>query len=228
MNRHTPPIPYYAQWESSERAADFISGRLPLAGDPKWRESGAATQQEYATWANHICGMACLKMILAARTGRVYPTMRLTELARTHGAYVLEGEAIRGMIYAPFVKMIKAEFGIDAEVLTNLSADDIAPLLGDGSMFIASVHPSVRWLADPPPRKGGHLVLVEAANQCGLVFHNPSGHDSGSQSGVVAPVRTFELFFAGRGIRIRPPAARLDDKAAEKAGEASIARKHGL
>lgn len=200
-------IPYYSQWESGERAADFISGRLPLSEDPGWHASGAASPEEYATWANHICGMACLKMILAAWTGRAHPTMALTRRAIAHGAYVVTGDAIRGMIYAPFVQMIKTEFDIAAQVLTNLSAADIAAQVRDGSLFIASVHPSIRRLAEPPPRKGGHLVLVTAADEHGLVFHNPSGHDSVSQVDVVAPTGKFDLFFAGRGIRIHPRAA---------------------
>lgn len=217
------PIPYYAQWESSERAADFISGRLPLIEDPKWRESGAASPGEYATWANHICGMACLKMILAARTGETHPTMALTRRAIAHGAYVVTSDAIKGMIYAPFVQMIKAEFDIDAEVLTNLSTAEIANLVRDGSLFIASVHPSIRWLAEPPPRKGGHLVLVTSAHERGLVFHNPSGHDERSQRNVVAPIGTFDLFFAGRGVRISPSTVGSGDTGGNAAGRAKPA-----
>ena len=199
-----PSLPYYSQWESSERAADILAGHLALAEDPNWAQSGATSPQEYAEWADHICGMACLKMILAARTGKVYPTLELTRMALEFGAYVRKDHAIHGMIYAPFVKMIKARFEIDAEVLVNLTAHDLLPMLRAGSMFMASVHPSIRWLAGSPPRKGGHLVLVSASEERGLVLQNPSGHDSQSQRDVVVPVQVFDAFFAGRGVRIHP------------------------
>lgn len=208
MRQGTATIPYYSQWESCERAADILAGHLALAEDPNWHRSGARSPQEYARWADHICGMACLKMILAARTGTVYPTLELAQLAVEFGAYVLEGGEIRGMIYAPFVRMIKARFDIDAEVVTNVASQDIAPLLGEGSMFIASVHPSIRWLSGSPPRKGGHLVLISESDRENLVFHNPSGHDMQSQRDVVASIGLFGEFFAGRGIRIRPLTAR--------------------
>lgn len=198
-------IPCYCQWESADRASQFITGEFPVADDPSWRTSGAASAAEYAAWANHICGMACLKMILAARTGTIHPTMHLTRLAIEFGAYVVADGAIRGMIYAPFVAMAKSRFGIEAEVVTGIDATDLASLLRPGSLFIASVHPSIRWLAPPPPRKGGHLVLVTKAGADRIVFHNPSGHNAATQRDASAPVPLFDEFFAGRGIHILPP-----------------------
>ena len=204
LSRTAPDIPYYSQWESSERAADILAGCLALEEDPNWPQSGASSPQEYAFWADHICGMACLKMILAARAGAVYPTLELARKATEYGAYVVGDGTIKGMIYAPFVNMIKAEFDIEAQVLVNITAADLIPLLQAGSMFIASVHPSIRRLAEAPPRKGGHLVLVRAHAGQDLVFHNPSGHDGKTQRDVTLPTAVFDRFFAGRGIRIDP------------------------
>ena len=204
MTHNPPHFPYHAQWASDDRAADIIAGTLLMTEDPKWESSGAASPQEYATWANHVCGMACLKMIIESRSGICIPIMQLTRLALEFGAYTLEDGTIRGMIYTPFVTMIKAKFDIDAQVLTGLEAAGIAPQLRDGSMFIASVHPSIRWRSGTPPRKGGHLVLVTRTDGENLVFQNPSGHDYASQRDVVLPVRVFGDFFAGRGIRVCP------------------------
>ena len=197
-----PSVPYFSQWESAALAPQFISGELQVRDDPLWSSSGAISQHEYAQWANHICGMACLKMILAARTGTGYPTMELTRVALEFGAYVVREGTIHGMIYAPFVKMLKDRFGVAAEVVTGIDATAIASILKPGSLFIASVHPSIRWLEPPPPKKGGHLVLVTDASAERVVFHNPSGHTIEAQTDAVATTVLFDEFFAGRGVLI--------------------------
>ncbi|TWA20458.1 hypothetical protein FB005_1145 [Sinorhizobium medicae] len=45
-------------------------------------------------------------------------------------------------------------------------------------------------------------MLVTAASQEGIRFHNPSGHDRASQADVVLPLATFDRFFANRGIAV--------------------------
>ena len=99
-NRIPSGIPYFSQWESPGLAAQFIAHERPLSDDPLWRNSGATSVEEYALWANHVCGMACLKMLLAARTGVTHPTLELTRMAVEFGAYVIEDGTIRGMISA--------------------------------------------------------------------------------------------------------------------------------
>ena len=109
---------------------------------------------------------------------------------------------IKGLVYAPFVRFIREEFAIDAEVVTGIGAEGIARVLKEAEFFIASVHHSIRWPDREPPRKGGHLVLVlEAADD--IVFHNPSGHNVSSQEYASVPVPTFNKFFAGRGVAIK-------------------------
>ncbi len=198
-------IPYFSQWESAALAPGFISGEVKLRDDPLWRNSGAATVDEYIEWANHVCGMACLKMILAARTGTIHPTLALTRMAIESGAYVIrEDRSIHGMIYAPAVKLLRERFDIDAEVVTGISVADLARIFRPGSLFIASVHPSIRWLEGPPPKKGGHLVLVTEATPAVLTFHNPSGHTEETQREAVATIGQFDGFFAGRGVLVHP------------------------
>ena len=75
-------VPYFCQWESAHLAGAIIRGELDLKDDPAWAGSGAADVDEYARWASHVCGMACLKMVLAARTGRVHPTLALARGSR--------------------------------------------------------------------------------------------------------------------------------------------------
>ena len=58
---------YFSQWESAALAERFADGSLPLMDDPRWAASGARTPAEYQYWARKVCGLACLKMILAHR-----------------------------------------------------------------------------------------------------------------------------------------------------------------
>ena len=198
------PVPYVSQWESPDRAEDILNGTLPLADDPNWARSGATDVAEYERWANHVCGMACLRMVLAARTGDAPPVLELARGAAAHGAYVAEGDAIRGLIYAPFVGFVRAKFGLSAQIVTGIGARGIPGVLRGAEFFIASVHPSIRRPDSDPPAKGGHLVLVYGQTDGMLVFHNPSGHDRASREAVALPVETFDRFFAGRGIAILP------------------------
>ena len=195
----TPP--YYGQWESPALIGDIITGVCRAEDDPAWAESGAASQEDYARWADHLCGVACLRMALAAR-GITPPRAR--ELARVltgYGAYVEQEDGnIRGLIYAPAITWLAEAHAMPAEIILDRAAEDIPPLLANGGFFIASVHPAIRRPAEAAPGKGGHLVLVFGAGQGALRLHNPSGHDTASQCDARVAIADFARFFAGRGI----------------------------
>lgn len=195
-------VPYFSQWESPARAARFIADAASLAEDPAWPGSGARDQGEYVRWANHVCGMACVKMILAARTGRAWPILELARAATAHGAYVETGDDIRGLIYAPCVAWLRAAHGVDAEVVTGIGAGDLPAILARAAFFIASVHPWIRTPDREPPGRGGHLVLVTAADARGVRFHNPSGDTPATSVDVSLDLDRFGHFFAGRGIAV--------------------------
>ncbi|AEX52716.1 hypothetical protein [Rahnella aquatilis] len=195
-------IPYFSQWEDPDCAAGIIAGELELSDIKLWAQSGASTQQEFIEWANHVCGMCCLKMVLAAVSGKVVPVLNLTQRSLPYGAYVREGENIKGLIYAPFVEYVRQELELTAVIKVDILAEDIAAQLVDHRFFIASVHPSIRIPETVPPRKGGHLVLVTHADREFVTFHNPSGHDIYTQQDVTLPVEVFARFFAGRGISL--------------------------
>lgn len=199
------PIPYFSQWASPEMTLAVVAegAERALLRDPAWAESGAADVADYARWAGHLCGMACLRMVLAARG--VAPLPRLLELARgctAEGGYVVAPDgAIHGLIYAPFLRFA-ARFGLAADIRLELTAADLPGLLAEQDVFLASVHPDIRWPERTPPRRGGHLVLVTAADADCITFHNPSGHDPATQRHAQAPPAEFDRFFAGRGIAI--------------------------
>lgn len=195
-------IPYFSQWEDPDAAAGIIAGEISLSEVTLWRESGASSQEEFIEWANHVCGMCCLKMVLAATSGNVVPILNLTQKSLPYGAYVRDGENIKGLIYAPFVEFVRKELSLSAQVKVGISAKDIAGELENHRFFIASVHPSIRKPESLPPHKGGHLVLVTRADAQSVTFHNPSGHDIFSQQDVTLSVDAFSRFFAGRGISL--------------------------
>jgi hypothetical protein len=196
-------VPYFSQWESADLAARFIDGSLSLADDPKWAASGARTAAEYQYWARKVCGMACLKMILARRGLPVPATMSLVEQALAWQAYIPQGDRVAGLIYAPFASWVAADYGITAEVAPHLPLERVAELASPDTPVIASVHAWIRWPDRVPPDRGGHLVLVTGAGSGLLRLHNPSGIPPASQRDALVTVADFARFFAGRGVIIR-------------------------
>ena len=197
-------VPYFSQWETPGMTLPVLAeGPQALLGDPLWHQSGAATIEEYARWAVNVCGMACLKMILAAR-GEIHPTLELARACTRHGGYVVDeiDASIKGLIYAPFVRFVAEHFGLGAETVTGVETSALPELLSKRRFFIASVNSGIRWPEREPPSKGGHLVLVTAASPETIRFHNPSGHDAASQADVTLPPAVFDRFFAKRGISV--------------------------
>lgn len=204
MNQPRRDVPYFSQWETPEMTLPVLAeGIAALHRDPLWQNSGAETIEEYARWAVNICGMACLKMILAAR-GEAHPILTLARACTTYGGYVVnEADAsIKGLIYAPFVTFVCERFGLAADVRTQVPTETIPAIVKDNGFFIASVSSAIRWPEREPPSRGGHLVLVTAADEESIRFHNPSGHDRASQADVTLPLATFDRFFANRGIAV--------------------------
>jgi hypothetical protein len=198
-------VPYFSQWETPDMTLAVVAegAQAALLRDPLWASSGASSVEDYARWAGNLCGMACLKMVLAARTGKTIPIMDLAMGCRDYGGYVEEPDGrIKGLIYAPFVPFAHDRFGLNARVVTGIAIAGIADILGQSEFFIASVHHSIRWPETEPPMKGGHLVLVTGISGNMIRFHNPSGHVDATRENVEMSLEIFERFFAGRGIAI--------------------------
>ena len=64
------------------------------------------------------------------------------------------------------------------------------------------MHPAIRRPESTPPHRGGHLVLITAADAQSVTFHNPSGDSPATRERVCLPLSRFAPFFAGRGIAI--------------------------
>ena len=50
----------------------------------------------------------------------------------------------KGLIYAPFVRFIREEYSVDAEVVTGITADGIGRAFQEAEFLMASVHHSIR------------------------------------------------------------------------------------
>jgi hypothetical protein len=144
-------------------------------------------------------------MIMAWRGLPVPPTMHLVERALAAGAYVPDGERVRGLIYRPFADWVGPDYGIDAEVATNLPMDALIAHVAAGSPVMASVHSWIRWPERTPPERGGHLVLVTGVVDGMLQLHNPSGLPGVNQRNALIRADDFGRFAAGRGIVICQP-----------------------
>lgn len=199
--------PSHTQFASPDLVGPIVSGRFDRARDPAWRQSGAATVEDYARWCGHLCGATCLRMAL----GPGAPTLfELRDGALKFGAYRVDAEGeIHGMVYAPAVEYAREVHGIDAEVHRTLDVSGIGELLDTGRLVIASVHYAIRRPHEPAPGRGGHLVLVtgRTADGSGYHFHNPSGTDAATRTAEL-PVARFGDFYAGRAMSLAPGAGR--------------------
>ncbi|MGW4896447.1 C39 family peptidase [Kitasatospora sp. NPDC004240] len=198
-------VPYYAQWESPELVREIITGEVEAAEDPRWGQSGARTPEEYGWWSWRLCGVACLRMALDHWWGVSPAAMRLAEECETAGAYVRDGDGLRGLIHMPFADYVRRRWGLSAEA-RELTPEEIAGLSAAGHLVMLSVHPGIREPAAPEPaRRGGHLVLAVGAGPEALVIHNPSGFTGHSQAFAQVPWADFGRWYAGRGIVLGPP-----------------------
>lgn len=197
-------VPYFAQWESPKLIYRILKKEISAADDPRWRESGAKTKDEYVLWSWNSCGMACLKMILSFVQKKKYSLVTLGKKCMEYGGYKpsSKNNDLKGLFYAPFVTCIQKEFGLKGRVVSLLPVDEIIYALDQGNVVIASVSPLIRNINIKPSSKGGHLILIIGYDikKSILIFHNPSGDTRASQESVHVSIKDLKRFFAYRGI----------------------------
>jgi len=194
------PVPYYSQWESASLVPEFITGRRNTADDPLWQKSGANTPQEYAFWAPRMCGVACLRMALDFWRRPVPPSVPLVKELCEAGAYVRDGDTVKGLIYQPFAEHVRARWGLQAQAIPDLPAALIPEIISAGRLALLSVHKTVRTPNTDPPAKGGHLVLAVGTSKESVMLHNPSGLPGLSQEAAEVSWDRLDAFYAGRGV----------------------------
>ncbi len=202
-------VPYFCQFMSAGLVEKYINDKPSLATDPKWRESGAQTIEEYQMWTWSDCGIACFKMILnvISKDHKSPTIIELAKGAKQFGAFEDDPKMPSGLHYKEFCTYVSSEFGLSAKPEPTLGLQRIKYEISIGNYVISSVNPSIRNPESPTPvTRGGHLVLVVGYNENGIYIHNPSGYQSNnSQNRASVTYAQFRKFFSGRGIVIKKP-----------------------
>lgn len=198
-------VPYFSQWETPNLVQAIIEKKISATDDPLWKNSGAKTKEEYVDWSWNGCGMACLKMILAYQGSKPDPLVILGKKCTEYGGYRSPLSQSQGMLYRPFVKFVKAEYGIEAIASSAITLKDILVSLAHKNIVIASVSPQIREPKTKPKQKGGHLVLVLGYDLDAkkLYVHNPSGFSKQTQEYAAISFHDFKKFFANRGVIVQ-------------------------
>jgi hypothetical protein len=198
-------VPYFCQWESRDLARQLVEGKITADDDPNWKASGAKTKKEYHDWSWSACGMACTKMILAHRTGKVVPIVELGKKCTEYGGYTMPLEDSPGLYYKPYAVFVGKEFGWKASIVQGMTFQELMHELGKGNYIIAGVNAQIRDPRSKPETKSGHLVLLLGydKNKQEFYLHNPSGVSKETQEYAAIKFSDFKKFFGGRGIVIQ-------------------------
>ena len=203
-------IPYVSQYASKELAESYVKNAELLASDPRWRDFGAETPEEYAFWSRRICGMACFQMILLSLRRPTSKLMELGKKAMTAGCYLLDPKnpkRLVGLLHKPFLKFID-KFGLAGKLMWYIGPAVIAYEILNKNFVIASVSHEIRFRDARPEDKTGHLVLVHGFKMnggiiAGFYIHNPSGFYGISQENHFVPADDFLNCFSGRIIVLK-------------------------
>ncbi len=206
-------VPYFSQWSSSNLVDAIYHKKNDARLDPKWRQSGAKDKLEYLHWSWSICGVTCLKMILAGKNIYV-PLITLAKNGLKYGFYTINHSAylkedyvnsISNLRYKPFVSFINSTFPLQAKVVAPLALNEIIYHLDHDFFVIASVSAQIREPSSTPRRRGGHLVLIVGYNYQtkSFILNNPSGIYRKSQHNTSISFTDFLKFFGNKGIIVK-------------------------
>lgn len=169
----------------------FFSQTVNWAGD----DSGFPNQAEVDRWQSNACGIASLRMVIAALTGRDPGYWRLLQQGLD-----LNGYNAVGWIHAKLVDLA-ATHGVHGRALRRQTVADLAARLDAGRLAIASVTPGF-WGGRPKPDgsvwgRGGHLVVALRTTESGIACHHPSSVAEGNWIDRDLPFDRWEASFSG-------------------------------
>jgi hypothetical protein len=203
-----------SQWGRLERNDEVVVRRsAPAApevflpnGEPAhprdWAADGYRSREEYLFWSRRVCGLACLQSLLHGWTDVRLSMRELLEQALDWGCYVVEPSGkVHGLLYRPFMAWVSERFGFSCELVEHTPIEVSSCEVRPGRVLMASVSAEIRDPDTADPHRGGHLVLVYAADDGMVRFHNPSGYSHNSDSAVL-PLEVFARFHANRGILV--------------------------
>jgi hypothetical protein len=206
------PSKNITQWASPDLVGDILDGKISAKDDPRQKEFGFKTKQDYEFWSWRICGLMSVKAVLDAYGQAPHETVAsLTLAGEKLGGYDVQRD--RGWFYKPLIKLAE-RFGVTGGIYGRLSPPEIAADILNKRFVVASVHPSViRGDAKKNPHDGkGHLVLVwgfryDGGRVTGFYIQNPSGRKKSTQVRTFVPIDHFNEAFVGRGFWLKQEAS---------------------
>jgi hypothetical protein len=203
-------VPYYAQVASPELAQAIFAEGLDARLDPRWRDSGAETAEEYAYWCWRACGPACVKMVVEGLGGEKRTLMDWVRAGLALDGYLVEKDGLGnpvevGWLHRALAELIR-EAGFQA-MPQPLSLEEFPHYLSEGCLLIASVSYEVGLATGPVTHTGGHLVVVVGASFLGetlenIIIHNPSGRSEELRANACIPAGRFRSGYSGRSISL--------------------------
>jgi hypothetical protein len=207
-------VPYYAQVASPELADAIFANELDARLDPRWRESGAETAEEYAYWCWRACGPACVKMCVEALGGEKRSLMDWVRTGLSLNGYLVEkddqGNPVEvGWLHRALADLIRGA-GFQAAP-QPVAMEDFTRYLGESCLLIASISYEVGLDARPVTHTGGHLVVVVGVRLMGdtledIIVNNPSGRSEGLRVNASISSERFRAGYSGRCIVVTQPA----------------------
>lgn len=100
------------------------------------------------------CGICCVRMIVL---GLGINAPSLFEMYKTafdrYGVYQDVNGTIVGAYHRALAEYIRSEFKLSAECVRGMTTNDLARIISEGSILIASVSAKIRERKDVPPEK---------------------------------------------------------------------------
>lgn len=203
-------VKYYCQFASPELTKDILEKRISAKADPRWKEFGFLSPEEYDFWSWRACAIICLKMIIDTVLNKNEQVKDLTDEGINLGGYISHdntGKLVdKGWYYKPLIALAKKHH-LHGKLFSSLSIKNICKEILNKHFVIASVNPEViRYDKTESDTIGGHVVLVYgfrwSHGECaGFYLHNPSGKIEETRIAFI-PIDIFQKAFAKKGFSI--------------------------
>lgn len=208
----TEDTPYQCQFASSDLAKDILENNIDAKDDPRWKDFGFISKDEYAYWSKRGCGVCCIKMALDYY-GIDRSVAKLVTEGVELGGYNTEQDL--GWYYKPLI-LLANKYGVNGVVKSYLSKNELAKCVLEKKFVIASVSPTIIRMDqdNKSKQKSGHLVLVlgfaiKSGHITGFYIHNPSGKTPQMQKNAFIPLDVFTKAYGERGIALSRPTPAL-------------------
>ena len=178
-------------------------------------DDGFTSSKDAEHWQIRGCGIASLRMVVAALTNRTQPQKTYAQLI-TEG--VEQGAYLKGVgwIHASIAKMVES-YGLSAQAKREATSETVAADIENGWLTIVSVTRCYQGgTPDPETGKirtpGGHLIVAYGTRRnpnqelSQLICHHPSAVEKYNWPNNYVDIERFNASFSGHYIQIGPTA----------------------